>query len=70
MLAPPAPRSIRISPAPFGDGFDVEIVPPLEAGNFDDHFKEYRAARGYAAGLRMSLGLPLVDLCEAHDGTR
>lgn len=62
-----ARRTVRISPAPFDDGFDVEIVPPLEAGNFDQNFPEYKQARGYGAGLRMSLGLPLVDLCgEAH----
>jgi hypothetical protein len=69
MLAPPRPRSIRIQPGPIGDGFDVEILPPLDAGNFDKHFEDYRQARGYAAGLRMTLGLPLIDLCqEAEDG--
>ena len=69
MLAPPSPRSIRISPAPFEE-YDVEIVPPLDTGNFDQSFPEYRRARGYASGLRMTLGLPLVDLCGEAHGTR
>lgn len=70
MLAPPKPRSIRIQPGPFGDGFDVEIIPPLEAGNFDQHHETYPQARGYAGGLKMVLGLPVVDLCGEADGPR
>jgi hypothetical protein len=41
--------------------FHVEIVPPLDAGNFDQSFKTHKQARGYAGGLRLCLGFPLVD---------
>jgi hypothetical protein len=46
----------------------VEIIPPLEAGNFDQHHATYKSARGYAAGLRLVLGMPVVDLCGGNDG--
>jgi hypothetical protein len=68
MLAPPAPRVIRVQPGSSGDGYDVEIVPPLEAGNFDAHFNDYKRARGYAGGLRLTLALPIVDLCAETSG--
>jgi hypothetical protein len=65
MLAPPAPHSIRVQPGPFGDGFDVEVIPPLREGpNHDQSFKTNKSARSYAGGLRLVLALPLVDLCD------
>lgn len=67
MLAPPRPRSIQLSP--IDGGFDVEVLPPFaEGASFDQSFPTYKAARGYAGGLRLCLGLPLVDLCGEPDG--
>jgi hypothetical protein len=61
MLTPP--RSIRITPHPQLGKYSVEILPPLPEGpNHDANFAEYRKARGYAGGLRLALGLPLIDL--------
>lgn len=68
MLARPE-RAVIVGPS--DDGFLVEIIPPLEgAGNFDQWHPTYKKARGYAGGLRLSLALPLVDLCEGADGAR
>jgi hypothetical protein len=56
---------IYLRPEPFGVGFDVTIEPPLADGRkFDRELATYREARGYAGGLRMSLGLPVVDEAE------
>lgn len=68
MLSPPAPRFIRLQPGPFGDGYDVEIVAPLETSTFDAHFNEYKSARGYACGLRLTIALPITDLCDEANG--
>jgi hypothetical protein len=72
MLAPQAPHSIRIQPGRFGDGFDVEVIPPLQEGpNHDHSFATYKSARSYVGGLRLVLGFPFVELCcEEADGAR
>lgn len=60
---------IRIEPEPFGQGFDVKILPPLADGrSFDQEHATYRAARGYAGGLRLILGLPMLDLVGERNG--
>lgn len=67
MLAPG--RRIEIKPQE--GGFLVEIIPPLPEGpNHDQWFATYRGARGYGGGLRMVLGLKLVDLCDEANGQR
>lgn len=65
----PLPRTIRVQPDPFGALFDVEILPPLTDGPCHDQaFANVRSARGYASGLRMVLGFPVIDLCGGTDG--
>lgn len=60
----PLPRAIVIKPDPFGNRWDVEILPPLTEGpSFDQDFSCIKRARGYASGLRMSLGYKITDLC-------
>lgn len=64
MLAP-SPH-IRVTPIP-GGRFDVEVIPPpAEGASFDQTFPTYKAARGYAGGLRLVTGWPLIDLAEDH----
>jgi hypothetical protein len=47
----------------------VEIVPPpTEGAGFDQAHATYKAARGYAGGLRMVTGWNLVDLCDEANG--
>lgn len=55
-------RRIIIRPDSSGCGFDVTIEPALDGRNMDTEGRDIRAARGYAAGLRMSLGITVVDL--------
>ena len=62
----PAPtateRAVYIRPEVFGVGFDVVITPALDDGrNFDRECRTYREARGYSGGLRLSLGLRVID---------
>jgi hypothetical protein len=55
---------IRSAPA---GGFTVTIEPPLESENFDGAYPTHKAAFGYAIGLRMVRGWPVVDLAsDAH----
>lgn len=45
-------------------GFTVEVLPPFSEGaNFDQFHATLKAARGYASGLKMCLGLKVLDLC-------
>lgn len=65
------PRAIVIRPDPFGNRWDVEILPPLAEGPcFDQDFSCIKRARGYASGLRMSLGYKITDLSGPADGGR
>lgn len=57
-------RSILLRPDPETGAFAVEVLPPFEGIGHDRTFPVYRQARGYAGGLRMCLGLPVVDRCE------
>ncbi len=67
MLAPTRQIIIR----PDDAGYMVEVLPPFtEGANFDQHQRTLRAARGYASGLRMALGLRVLDLCGEADGSR
>ena len=54
-------RRIIIRPEAFGAGFDVTVVPPIEGHPLDKEFDNHRAAYGYASGLRMTLGFPVID---------
>lgn len=44
------------------DGFTVTIEPALEGESFDGAYPSHKAAFGYAIGLRMVRGWPVVDL--------
>lgn len=57
-----ADRAIYIRDEAFGVGFDVVVLPPLDDGrSFDKECATHREARGYGGGLRLTLGLRLVD---------
>jgi len=65
MLAPSRQIVIR----PDEGGFMVEILPPFtEGASFDQWEPTLKAARGYAGGLRMCLGLKVLDLAGENDG--
>ena len=67
MLAPSRQIVIR----PDEGGFTVEVLPPFtEGANFDQFHATLKAARGYASGLKLCLGLKVLDLCGEADGTR
>lgn len=43
----------------------VEVLPPFTEGpSFDQLHVTYKAASGYAGGLRMCLGLKVHDFCD------
>jgi hypothetical protein len=66
MLATPARR---IELRPHSGGYLVEVLPPFPEGpNHDGWYASYKSARGSAGGLRLVLGLPLLDLCDRADG--
>ena len=47
----------------FGPNIDVIIEPPLPDGeSFDRDFPTVKGARGYAGGIRMVRGFPIIDL--------
>jgi hypothetical protein len=56
-----AKRRILIRTEVFGQGFDVVVEPPIADHPLDREFDNHRGAFGYASGLRMTLGLPLID---------
>jgi hypothetical protein len=65
MLAP----SRQIIVRPDEGGFTVEVLPPsTEGANSDQFHATLKAARGYARGLRMCLGLKVLDLCGEANG--
>lgn len=39
----------------------VTVTPPVEGFDYDQPHADYRAARGYAGGLRMTCGWPILD---------
>lgn len=39
----------------------VTVKPPVDGFDYDQPHDDYRSARGYAGGLRMSCGWPIVD---------
>lgn len=43
------------------DSIRVTVTPPVEGFDYDQPHDDYRSARGYAGGLRMSCGWPIVD---------
>ena len=52
---------IYIRPEAFGAGFDVTAEPPIEGHPLDKEYPDLKHARGYASGLKMTLGFPVVD---------
>lgn len=50
------------------DGFVLEVVPPPEGVGHDQEFRTHKHAYGYAVGLRMSTGWPVMDM--SSDGSR
>lgn len=64
MSAAPDQRTILLRPDPEGLGFEVAICPPYVGIGHDRVLPDYRQARGYASGLKLCLGLPLVDRCD------
>jgi hypothetical protein len=58
---------IIIAHEAFGAGYDVKVVPPLPGEPLDAEFAEYRKARGWAGGLRMTRGWRIVDQTGEHD---
>jgi hypothetical protein len=59
-----AEHRIEINHALDGPGFIVEVLPPPGGIGHDRELATHREAYGYAAGLRMVMGWPLVDLTE------
>lgn len=55
-------RIIVITPAPAG--FRVQVQPPVEGEDLDTDLPDYRKARGWAGGLRLTRGWKLVDHVE------
>ena len=45
-----------------GVGFVVEVLPPPAGVGHDRKLATHKEAYGYASGLRMCMGWPLVDL--------
>ncbi len=58
---PMAERIIEITYEPFGAGFDVKVIPPVEGEELDAEFPTHKRARGWASGLRMTRGWRIVD---------
>jgi hypothetical protein len=57
------PSQIVISTAGRGQGCSVRIEPPLSDGRrFDADFKTRKEAYGYASGLRLCNGWPILGL--------
>jgi len=52
------------------DAVRVTVTPPVTGFDYDDTLPDYRAARGYAGGLRMSCGWPIVDRVGDMGATR
>lgn len=68
-MTAPAHRII-IRPEAFGPNIDVVIDPPLSGDeSLDRDVPIHKAACGYAGGIRMTRGLPIIDLIsgEAYD---
>lgn len=59
-----AERLIILKPAEFGDGYSVEISPPVNGEDLGGKFDTYRKARGWAGGLRFTRGWRLRDLTD------
>lgn len=59
-----AKRAILVRPDPVEGGYEVTVVPPFDGVGHDKRFLTYREARGYGGGLRLVLGLKLVDRCD------
>lgn len=60
MMTDGGERIIVITPAPAG--FRVEVQPPVDGEDLDADLPDYRKARGWAGGLRMSRGWRIKDL--------
>lgn len=56
-----ANRMIEIAHEPFGAGFDVRVIPPVSGEHLDAEFQDYRKARRWATGLRVTRGWRIRD---------
>jgi hypothetical protein len=56
----------RIIITALGEGFRVEIQPPVEGEHLDANLPDYRRARGWAGGLRFTRGWRIHDQAEAR----
>lgn len=56
-----ANRVIEIANEPFGAGFDVRVIPAVAGEHLDAEFQDYRNARRWATGLRVSRGWRIKD---------
>lgn len=64
-----AEHRIVISPEAFGSNIDVVIEPPLpRRENLDRDFPTLEAARGYADGIGVTRGFPIVDMASTAGG--
>ncbi|MHA6768095.1 hypothetical protein [Sphingobium ummariense] len=61
-------RIIEISPEPFGAGFDVKVIPPVDGEPLDAEFPTHKQARGWASGLRLARGWRIIDRTCLGDG--
>jgi len=48
-----------------GSAFTVRIEPPIEGEDLNGVFDNYKNARGWAGGIRMTRGFKLIDEVEA-----
>ena len=44
--------------------FDVMVIPPITSHPLDREHDNIRSARGYASGLKLALGIPVIDEIE------
>lgn len=51
-----------------GDGFVTFVSPPLDGVNHRATYAQHKAARGYAAGLRLTHQLMIEDRTEVANG--
>ena len=58
-------RAIHIRRDVFDENrFDVMVIPPITNHPLDREHDNIRSARGYASGLKLALGIPVIDEIE------
>ena len=53
-------RTIIIRAA--GGAFSTTVEPPIEGADYSATYTDIRKARGYASGLKFTLGLKVLDM--------